>query len=433
MIIDFSYLKEKYNMKIEGIIHVGAHYGEEIPDYIKGGIKNIVLFEPLQSNFSVLSERTMYLQENIELHKVALGSTNEKKTMYVSDNEKQSSSILKPKVHLWHHPNVNFPSIEEVDVNTLDDYGYKKYNLLCMDVQGYELEVLKGSLETLKHIDYVYCEVNRDELYEGNAYIEEIDDFLSQYGMSRVETEWGGGIWGDAFYIKNNTYTPSETCQIFDLKSIYQKYFGYPSNGFFVEVGAFDGTTFSNTCCLADNGWKGIYIEPVEEYYFQCIERHKNNDVITIQCCIGSEQKQSDIYVSGGLTTTNKKMLEIYSEIDWSKDNIFYQDKCNQLRLDTIFYSFSVKPNFDLLVVDVEGNEEDVFNSFDLEYWSPKMMIVELIDDHESFKKYDDHVRINKDLRNKIINHGYIEIYKDKINTVFVKKNDINELSGIYR
>ena len=30
-----------------------------------------------------------------------------------------------------------------------------------MDVQGYELEVLKGGLETLKQVDYVYCEVNR--------------------------------------------------------------------------------------------------------------------------------------------------------------------------------------------------------------------------------------------------------------------------------
>ena len=50
-----------------------------------------------------------------------------------------------------------------------------------MDVQGYELEVLKGATETLKHVDYVYCEVNRDEVYEGNAYVEEIDEFQYNY------------------------------------------------------------------------------------------------------------------------------------------------------------------------------------------------------------------------------------------------------------
>jgi hypothetical protein len=71
-----------------------------------------------------------------------------------------------------------------------------------MDVQGYELEVLKGATETLKRVDYVYCEVNRDEVYEGNAYVEELDEFLSSYGMERVETSWEGQIWGDALYIK---------------------------------------------------------------------------------------------------------------------------------------------------------------------------------------------------------------------------------------
>jgi hypothetical protein len=69
-----------------------------------------------------------------------------------------------------------------------------------MDVQGYELEVLKGSENTLKGIDYIYTEVNRDELYENNAFIEEIDNFLDNY--TRVATDWSGNTWGDALYIK---------------------------------------------------------------------------------------------------------------------------------------------------------------------------------------------------------------------------------------
>jgi hypothetical protein len=84
----------------------------------------------------------------------------------------------------------------------LDDFGYTEYNFINMDVQGYELEVLKGAENTLKYIDYVYCEVNRDEVYENNAYIEQIDDFLGKYNMKRVETDWSGNIWGDAFYVK---------------------------------------------------------------------------------------------------------------------------------------------------------------------------------------------------------------------------------------
>lgn len=191
-------------MDIKGIIHIGAHYGEEISEYISNGIQDIILFEPLSENFDILSERVKNLNANIEGYQIALGSKKGAVTMYVSDNEKQSSSILKPKVHLTHHPHVKFPLTETVDVHLLDDYDCKNYNFINMDVQGYELEVLKGGSKVLKQVDYVYCEVNRDEVYEGNAYVEELDNFLFHYGMKRVETEWAGEIWGDALYIKED-------------------------------------------------------------------------------------------------------------------------------------------------------------------------------------------------------------------------------------
>lgn len=204
MLISFTELKKKYNMNIKGIIHVGAHYGEEIVEYVNNGITDILVFEPLDECFNILKKRVANLNANIEGHQIALGCCTGTVSMYLSDNEKQSSSILKPKVHLTHHPYVKFEGVEEVEINLLDNYDTKKFNFLNMDVQGYELEVLKGSTKTLNNIDYVYCEVNRDEVYENNAYVEEIDEFLSDYGMRRVETNWQGEIWGDALYIKNN-------------------------------------------------------------------------------------------------------------------------------------------------------------------------------------------------------------------------------------
>ncbi len=204
MLLSFRNLVRKYNMNVKGIIHIGAHYGEEIPDYIDMGIQDIVLFEPLEENFNILAENVKDLNANIVGHQIALGSKPGKTTMYVSDNEKQSSSILKPKVHLTHHPHVKFPSTEDVEISCLDNFDTFGYNFINMDVQGYELEVLKGGKETLKKVDYVYCEVNRDEVYENNAYVEELDVFLKGYGMVRKETSWEGQIWGDALYVREN-------------------------------------------------------------------------------------------------------------------------------------------------------------------------------------------------------------------------------------
>ncbi len=95
-------------------------------------------------------------------------------------------------------------SSEEVEVNSLDNYDCCGCNCLKWDVQGYELEVLKGATKTLEKVDYVYCEVNRDEVYENNAYVEELDEFLAQYDMERVMTSWEGQIWGDALYVRKN-------------------------------------------------------------------------------------------------------------------------------------------------------------------------------------------------------------------------------------
>jgi FkbM family methyltransferase len=192
-------------MNIKGIVHVGAHYGEEIQEYVNNGIQNITIFEPLSNNFDVLAERLQDVNADIQGYQVALGSKKGKATMYLSSNEAQSSSILKPKDHLEHHPDVTFDGTEEVEVDILDDYELREANFMNIDVQGYELEVFKGATKTLKSVDYIYCEVNRGEMYEGNPMVEELDDFLGEYGFERVETHWPETWykWGDALYIKS--------------------------------------------------------------------------------------------------------------------------------------------------------------------------------------------------------------------------------------
>lgn len=203
MLIDFNTIFNSYKMEITGVIHVGAHHGEEIPVYINNGIKNIVLFEPVLDNFNKVASHAANYNANITGHQVALGSTNKIVDMYLSSNQCESSSILKPKKHLQLYPDVTFDRTEEVEVNRLDDYNLTEYNMLNIDVQGYELEVLKGAENTLQYIDYIYCEVNSDEIYENNAYIEDIDDFLSKFSFERIETDWWEDHgWGDAFYVK---------------------------------------------------------------------------------------------------------------------------------------------------------------------------------------------------------------------------------------
>jgi len=210
MLLKFNELYTKYNLEIKSVIHIGAHHGQEVHLYKEVGASDIILFEPSPANFFILEQLH---GEKCELYKLALGNENKKIKMNVeATNKGQSNSILEPKLHLSQYPHIVFNDKIEVDMVTLNDFmtiynarpenKNKKYNFINIAVQGYELEVFKGSKETLKNIDYIIAEVNRDFVYEGCAQVEEIDSFLDQFGFKRAETNWEGGTWGDAFYIK---------------------------------------------------------------------------------------------------------------------------------------------------------------------------------------------------------------------------------------
>jgi FkbM family methyltransferase len=202
MLLDFNKLIKKYSLKINGVIHIGAHCGEEHKFYLKNNIKHIVYFEPDPNTFIKLEKN---VSNSAILYNLALGNKTGVFEFNVSSNGGASSSILKPKKHLIRHPKVQFNEKININMVKLDDIQFDRssYNFINIDVQGYELEVFKGGCETLKNIDYVMTEVNRDEVYEDCAQIGEIDKYLNNLGFERVETTWDGGIWGDAFYIKN--------------------------------------------------------------------------------------------------------------------------------------------------------------------------------------------------------------------------------------
>jgi len=198
MLIKLEKLIARYNMNISGVVHAGAHEGQEIGDYLSVGINNGTLFEPCNDAFDKLKENIVFT--GFRIVRVALG--NKTGMVYINKEHTsgQSNSILEPKLHKDYYPDIKFNGGELVYIEKLDNYFIIDCNLLVLDVQGYELEVLKGATLTLKHIDYIITEVNREELYEGCAMVGELDNYLKDF--KRVETKWLRKGWGDACYIR---------------------------------------------------------------------------------------------------------------------------------------------------------------------------------------------------------------------------------------
>jgi FkbM family methyltransferase len=195
-------------------------------------------------------------------------------------------------------------------------------------------------------------------------------------------------------------YPSPVTCQIAVLDALYQSVFGRKHNGTFVEVGAFDGESYSNTSGLADLGWRGLYLEPIPENAERCRQRHGRNQKIDVETiAIGAEERMIELSVSGPFTRA--------IENDGKIEGLIVQAR--QRRLDDVLLEHGIAAGFDLLVVDVEGHEPGVFAGFELERWRPAMMIVELTDEPSS-----------QALLRRIVSAGYSVLYRDFINTVFV-------------
>jgi FkbM family methyltransferase len=202
MLMNLNNLRNKYNLNIKGVIHIGAHYCREFNSYKLIGIQNVMCFEPLTHNFEKLKQ---YVDSKTILYQLALGNDKKEIEMNVEyNNESMSSSILEPFTHLKEYPHIKFTDKIMVKMDKLDNIEFDRnnYDFINIDVQGYELEVFKGSINTIEHIKYIMSEVNKDELYKGCARVDEIDDFLGSFGFIRVETEWTVNGWADAFYIK---------------------------------------------------------------------------------------------------------------------------------------------------------------------------------------------------------------------------------------
>ncbi len=212
---------EKYKKNIYGIIQVGAHIGQQVETFLELKNVDIHLFEPQKEPLEDLKKFKSH--SNIFIHEFGLGNTNDKLTLYISDKKKGvSSSILKPKLHSKYFPEVNFNNHEEVEIKKFSDLENINGNFLMLDVQGYELEVLKGFENKIFNLDFIYSEISIKEFYEENTLVKDLDLFMSSRGFIRAKTFLYSNVpMGDALYLNNKNLTKLNILY-YNLKSKFQ-------------------------------------------------------------------------------------------------------------------------------------------------------------------------------------------------------------------
>lgn len=218
-------------------------------------------------------------------------------------------------------------------------------------------------------------------------------------------------------------YLQLSGCQVADLWLLYSRFLGEHADGLFVEVGANDGVYASNTWGLAARGWRGIMIEPVPGVADRCRANHRDHPAITVvQTAIGAPGVASvNLRLGGHLSTGNPALAQRLAVLPWSADRMTTEQVVVGCRtLDDVLEEHCPGEQVDVVVIDVEGCEAEVFAGFDLRRWRPLMLIVELVDAHSDLGLL---AWADAQLGEAIWDAGYRVVAKDAINTVFVRRD----------
>lgn len=173
--------------------------------------------------------------------------------------------------------------------------------------------------------------------------------------------------------------------------------------GHFLDVGAADGKTFSNTYALAERGWTGVCVEPSPRLAAALIKNHPDeNKIQIIIAALGLERKITRLWATDDfVSTTDQQLMK-----KWSKamaDHAPYRKiMVQQITWDDVM---PLGP-FGMINIDTEGTSLALFDAM------PKAML--------------DAARIvcvehNGDLAGLHVPAGWRGVYQSSENTVLVK------------
>jgi FkbM family methyltransferase len=147
------------------------------------------------SNLDEVKKKRIFLIEK------AVSIVNGDVTFYPFDLEKYNnmgaSSILKIDFSLRNKndPDYNLPNPQkEITVNGtrldnfIDNYNIKNIDLLCIDLQGYELNALKSLGDKLGDVKYIITECSIVSTYTNGATFKELDNYLSKYNFKYISS-----------------------------------------------------------------------------------------------------------------------------------------------------------------------------------------------------------------------------------------------------
>lgn len=207
-----------HNKNLGCVIDGGAYRGDfsmEVTNRFPSA--TVYAFEPQKDSFSLLTNNVAG-RHNIKPVNCALGENGGEAILYRNASAMTNSLSQSTGDALRYFEGYNDPvGQEKVEVLTLADFmkreGIQEIDLLKLDLQGYELNALRGLKDRLEQVKAVYIEVEFMRLYEGAPLFSEVDSFLRErgfmffqfYGLVRSPDN-GRLLYGDAIFLNSRHF-----------------------------------------------------------------------------------------------------------------------------------------------------------------------------------------------------------------------------------
>lgn len=180
-------------------------------------------------------------------------------------------------------------------------------------------------------------------------------------------------------------------------------FYANKKNGFYIEIGANDGITLSNTYLLATRyNWKGICVEPnPKNFNLLC----KNRPYAA--CCSNAVYIESNKEVIFDIALSNHLLSGISTHIDHLKgivDNNKTQIIVKTITLNDLLEKYNAPLFIDYMSLDTEGSELEILKSVDLTKY-----IFGLIDIEHNFIEPR-----RSQIRELLESNGYIFVKENK-------------------
>lgn len=183
-------------LDIEIVVDVGANRGQFGQELRRAGYDGRILsIEPLASAYQRLSARSRRDEHWQALH-CAVGESNGRAVLHIAANSASSSLLPMLPAHVQAAPETRYVGSEEVPVRRLDDIlsehvPRESRTYAKIDVQGFELEVLRGAGRFLESVTAIQLELSLVPLYQGSPSAVEVDAFVREAGYELAGIEPG--------------------------------------------------------------------------------------------------------------------------------------------------------------------------------------------------------------------------------------------------